>query len=108
MSSSKIRTYNNIIFHLYACIMALSISYAVTGVGQSECSLKCHDQFYCENNFCKPRCDKFEEHSHTYTVTADVLLILSSIVGTFSGLAVLVISCLRHKRMCVSVCFCIH
>ena len=75
------------------------ILYAVTGVEQSECSLQCHHQFYCENSFCKPQCDRFEENSHSYTVLTDVLLVFFMIIGLFAGFAVLMIACFHHKKL---------
>ena len=74
----------------------------MTQTEEVQCSIECHDQFYCENNFCKPRCDKFEEYSHSYTVAIDVLIIASTSIGMMTGLASLVISCLRYKHMYVT------
>ena len=65
------------------------------------CTIECHDQFYCENNFCKPRCDSFGEQSDVFVVASDVLVAVSAVIGSIAGSTVLVISCLRHKRMYV-------
>ena len=81
---------NNIIFFSHNIIVAQT---------EVQCTIECHDQFYCENNFCKPRCDGYEEHSHSYTVATDVLILVLSSIGMVTGLAGLVISCLRYKHM---------
>ena len=70
------------------------------------CTITCHDQFYCENNFCKPNCHRFREYSEAYTVTSDVLLVVSGSIGILSGGAVLLISCVHRKRMYVYTNYC--
>ena len=95
--------YNNFIIIRYYLInlSILKILFDHT-VAQTEvqCTIECHDQFYCENNFCKPRCDKFK--SHSYTVATDVLLLASTCINIVTGFASLVISCLTYKRMYVA------
>ena len=68
-------------------------------VGTVQCSIECNDQFYCENNFCKPLCDEFEEYPHSYIMASDVMIILATSIGVVTVLATLVISCLRHQQM---------
>ena len=65
------------------------------------CTLKCHEQFYCDDNFCKPRCDRFQEFSSSFVTATDAVVVLSSSVCVLTGILVLVISCLRYKRMYV-------
>ena len=81
----------------------VTLSNAVVQFEEVQCSIECHDQFYCENNFCNPRCDKFEEYSHSYTVATDVLAIVAACIGIVAGLAVLVIFCLRYQKMYVHI-----
>ena len=63
------------------------------------CEIECHHQFYCENNVCKPRCDRFRQYSDVFTFTSDVTVIVFTVIGTLAGFAVLLISCLHRKRM---------
>ena len=81
----------------------VTLSNTVVQFEEVQCSIECHDQFYCENNFCNPRCDKFEEYSHSYTVATDVLAIVAACIGIVAGLAVLVIFCVRYKKMYVHI-----
>ena len=71
-------------------------------VGTVQCSIECNDQFYCENNFCRPLCKEFEDYPHPYIVASDVLIILATSIGVVTVLATLVISCLRYKLMYVA------
>ena len=86
----------------------VTLSNTVVQFEEVRCSIECHDQFYCENNFCNPRCDKFEEYSHSYTVATDVLAIVAACIGIVAGLVVLVIFCLRYKKMYVHFSIALH
>ena len=66
---------------------------------QQLCIIDCHDQFYCEDNICKPRCNNFRDHSYEYTVASDVLVAIGFSIGILCGIAILMITCLRYKRM---------
>ena len=56
-------------------------------VGTVQCSIECNDQFYCENNFCKP---VYNEYPHSYIVATDVLIILVISIGLVTMLATLI------------------
>ena len=84
----------------FECIAQLHIFWLpVTQLEESPCTTECHEQFYCDNNFCKPRCDRFEEFSHSYVITSDVVVAMCACICVLSGLSVLVISFLRYKKM---------
>ena len=67
----------------------------------SNCSVECRDGFYINTTLCAclPRCDTWEQYPHSTTVASDVFVVLAAIVGLIAGIAVLVISCIRWKRM---------
>ena len=64
------------------------------------CNLECRDGFYKNNSLCAcfPRCDTWEQYSHSATVASDFFVVLSAAVGFIAGIAVLVTSCIRWKR----------
>ena len=65
----------------------------------SQCTLQCRNGFYCQViavgklNVYRPRCDSFEEYSHSTAVATDVFIILSAIASLISG----IISAIRRK-----------
>ena len=65
------------------------------------CTIECNDQFYCSNNFCKPHCARFRDYSKEVNVAIDVMIIIGAIVGLLGGIAVLIISVMKRKRMYV-------
>ena len=67
------------------------------------CTIECNDQFYCSNNFCKPHCARFRNYSKEVTVAIDVMIIIGAIVGLLGGIAVLIISVMKRKRMYVCI-----
>ena len=75
-------------------------------VADVPCVLECHDQFYCDDNFCKPRCDRFQEFSSSYLLGSDIVIAFCASLCLLTGISVLVISCLRYKRMYVYLCEC--
>jgi hypothetical protein len=66
---------------------------------KSECTIQCHQHFYCDNNFCKPRCDRFREYSESYIALSDALTITAGCAGLLCGIAVVVIFLLRRKTL---------
>ena len=83
---------------------AVSPNYTVelcngTDTVNSSCMLECHEHFYCDNNFCKPRCDGFTIYSDEYVKLSDGLLITSGCVGLLCGIAVVVVFCTRRKKL---------
>ena len=80
------------------------IHYLITA--SDVCTIECNDQFYCSNNICKPHCARFREYSKEVTVAVDVMIIIGNIVGLLGGIAVLIISVMKRKRM--YVCICMH
>ncbi|CAI8034489.1 hypothetical protein GBAR_LOCUS19414, partial [Geodia barretti] len=86
------------------CDEAVSPNYTVelcngTDTVNSSCMLECHEHFYCDNNFCKPRCDGFTIYSDEYVKLSDGLLITSGCVGLLCGIAVVVVFCIRRKKL---------
>ena len=74
---------------------------SLIAVTEVPCTLECHEQFYCDNNFCKPRCDRFREFSSSYVTATDAVIVFSAVVCVVTGIFVLVFTCLRYKRMYV-------
>ncbi len=54
---------------------------------------------YTIPGLCRPRCDKWEDFSKVVVTVIDVMTIISALIGLFSGTAVLMLSCIRWKRM---------
>ncbi|CAI8013680.1 hypothetical protein GBAR_LOCUS8633 [Geodia barretti] len=71
----------------------------VMTVNKTECTIQCHDHFYCEDNFCKPRCDRFREYSDEYVMLSDGLMITSGSLGLVCTIAVLVLFFIRRKTL---------
>ena len=69
------------------------------GINKTACKIECHENFYCENNFCKPRCDRFTDHPISYNRVSDALMITSACVGFLSGIGVLAVFLLRRKSL---------
>ena len=72
--------------------------------GQVNCStLQCQEDFSCTTvrnvSLCLPVCGRWEESSHVVVLAIDVVIILSAAIGLIASLAVLVIACIRWKRM---------
>ena len=61
----------------------------------------CNEGFYISENtgLCAAECGVWEEFPHSTVVAVDAMVILSGIVYLLSGVAVLVLSCINHKRM---------
>ena len=61
----------------------------------------CNEGFFINENtgLCVPECGVWEEFPHSFSVGIDAVVIFSGIVYFLSGLAVLVLSCINHKRM---------
>ena len=63
------------------------------------CTIECDDQFYCENNFCKPRCDRFTLYSDLYNIVSDVLTLAAGCIGILCSIAVFVVFYIRRKTL---------
>ena len=63
--------------------------------------LECSHGFYQENGsqLCIPSCYTFTEYEESLSIAIDVMLGVTVFVGFLSAIAVIVISCLRHRRM---------
>ena len=96
--------------HLYSlCTLDISLfaeNMNITSDSASDnnnraCSLECRDGFYKNDTLCAcfPRCDTWEQYPHSTNVASDFFVVLSAAVGLIAGIAVLVISCIRWKRM---------
>ena len=55
--------------------------------------------FYEFNNTCFPRCDNFEDDSHTTIISKLSIELFAASIGMFMGIVVLVISLVRRKVM---------
>ena len=60
----------------------------------------CRDKFYCdERGLCVPLCSKWNLYPLSTSIAFDVVIILCSIIGGASAMVILVICCLRFKKM---------
>ena len=68
---------------------------------ESECTIECRDDFYKDSEMCtcKPRCDRWEQHPHSTVIVADVIVIISASIGLLAGIAVLILTLMRRKRV---------
>ena len=93
--------YNNICYaDMTKCYILVSVFFITAS---DVCTIECNDQFYCSNNFCKPHCARFRDYSKEVTVAIDVMTIIGAIVGLLGGIAVLIISVMKRKRMYVCI-----
>ena len=87
----------------FACIMhlenAASNPLSDVSINDTVCTIECHDHFYCENNFCKPRCDKFRLYSDEYVLISDGIMMTAGYIGVFCAIAVLVTFFIRRKTL---------
>ena len=61
----------------------------------------CNNGFYINEStgLCVPECGVWEEHPHSFIVGTDAAVILSGIIGILGSVTVLVLSCIRYKKM---------
>ena len=60
----------------------------------------CSDGFYVSSTgLCRPECMEWEEFPHTTVVIIDVFVTLQAVVYVIAAIAVLILSCIRHKKM---------
>ena len=64
-------------------------------------TLNCSDGFFYEMNEgrCTPECAVWTPFPRTMVVITDVLTVFSAVIGAVAGIAVLLISMLRHQRL---------
>ena len=72
--------------------------------GQVNCStLQCQEGFSCSTvgntSLCLPVCGSWKQYPDGVSLAIDVVIILSASIGFVASIAVLVISCIRWKRM---------
>ena len=76
--------------------------------------IHCRDDFILVLNGtrCNPRCDRFEQIPHYKRVLEDVLNLIGVGICTLSFTALIIVSIIRWKKMCVPsntcVCMCIY
>ena len=65
------------------------------------CPFPCSEGFYCDQSTarCLPLCKEWNEYPRSTEVATDVVVILSACIGVISATVVLVLSCVRWKRM---------
>ena len=81
------------------CLLSVMVFFTAFSLSDANCTIVCHKHFYCENNFCKPRCDGFTIYSDEYVKLSDGLTITSGCVGLLCGIAVVGIFFLRRKQL---------
>jgi len=68
-------------------------------------TLQCQEGFSCSamgnTSLCLPVCGHWAQYSRGTVVAIDVAIILSAAIGVIASVAVLVVSCIRWKRMYV-------
>jgi len=67
----------------------------------NEIDLVCSDGFFREENssICLPSCHSWYQYSREVTIAADVVVVLSAVLGFSVAVIAIVLSCLCHKRM---------
>ena len=65
--------------------------------------LTCNDGFYLVlvngTGLCRPECLEWEEFPHTAVVAIDVFVILQAVVYVLAATAMVILSCIRYKKM---------
>ena len=63
--------------------------------------LECTEGFYQENssNICTPSCYTWKQHNKVLSIFLDMMSLTSSLIAFLAAAAVIIISCLVHKRM---------
>ena len=63
--------------------------------------LECTKGFYQENisSVCQPSCYTWIEYSEGLSIFSDVVVFISAFMGFVAAIAVIILSCLRHKKM---------
>ena len=63
--------------------------------------LECSKGFYRDNgsSACIPNCHTWKEYSDQLSLFMDVMVLIAAVIGFLASVAVLVISCLTHKRV---------
>ena len=59
--------------------------------------------FYLDSNVCQPQCGQWKAHSHSIVIITEVMLGVTTAVGTIASILFLVISCIRYKQLWVEV-----
>ena len=74
---------------------------ALLNSSDTELFLPCEENFFRENgsDTCVPECGVWSEYSYVDLVVTDMVILVSAVIGFVSSIAVLVISCIRYKRM---------
>ena len=73
----------------------------MTGLPTREPLLQCSEGFFRKGSSggCMPNCFSFLQYKKGVSIFIDVVVFISAFIGFFTGLSVIVISCLRFKRM---------
>ena len=73
----------------------------LTSNGTDPLLLNCEESFFRENgsDTCVPECGVWSEYSYVDLVITDMVILVSALIGFVSSIAVIVISCIRYKRM---------
>ena len=70
------------------------------GVNNSNISTTCPTEgFYSLNGTCVPECNVWSPYSKTTVLVTDILTIFATVVAVISGVAVMLVSCVRHQKM---------
>ena len=83
-------------------------------IQRNSSEIHCRDDFILVLNGtrCNPRCDRFEQIPHYKRVLEDVLNLIGVGICTLSFTALIIVSIIRWKKMCVPsntcVCMCIY
>ena len=60
----------------------------------------CREDFYLsEDGLCRAECSKFEYWPHHVEVVFNAIFIVAIVAGTCGGVVVIVVSCIRHKKL---------
>ena len=65
------------------------------------CTLSCREKFFCDvqSQFCIPQCPEWNLFPSAVSKSADLFTLTFGLMGLVAGVAVLVVSCLRWKKV---------
>lgn len=70
------------------------------GVNNSIVNTTCPiEGFYSLNGTCVPECNVWSPYSKRTVLVTDILAIFATVVAVISGVAVMLVSCVRHQKM---------
>ena len=88
---------------VYFHLVALSTNFSTSNesIANNTNDITCRDDFVKTNLICEPRCDKFEQSSHTETLIMIGSEVTAAIIALLLSIATIILSIKDHKMMYV-------